>query len=277
VRLLALIALSDPSSDEDPLSGFSARSDAEEKFRAGMSRLSLAWQVAWPPHAGLVALFCDRLASFIISKRNAGASWAQLSEYYRCVMLKVDAGAKSFALRESHSTFRTAPSVDWIDGRYEYVSVLKEATLRGYMQQVRQSLLDVVSSQASADSSVAAAAGGLDAAQAAVKTAKAAKTKRKREAAKERKKVSKMAKSGDLPPLPNPDLLQLTDKSSAKPQQAGQERGGGTPSSSKEKIEAEVASRVAAIGGRKPCAFFFGPAKHCRFPAETCANGHHGA
>ena len=276
VRLLALAALSDSSSDEDPLGGFSARSDAEEKFRAGMSRLALAWQIAWPPHAGLVALFCDRLATFIIGKRAAGASWAQLSEYYRCLMLKVDAGAKSFALRESHSTFRTAPSIDWIEGRYEYVSVLKDATLRGYMQQVRQSLLDVVSSQSAIDSGVIAASGGLDAAQAAVKAAKAAKTKRKREAAKERKKLAKVAKSGDLPPLPNPDLLQLTDQS-GKQQRAGQEKGGGTPISSKEKIEAEVASRVAAIGGRKPCAFFFGPAKHCRLPAETCANGHHGA
>ena len=42
------------------------------------------------------------------------------------MMLKVDAGAKSFVLRESHSAFRGAPSIDWIDGRFEYVSVLKE-------------------------------------------------------------------------------------------------------------------------------------------------------
>ena len=276
VRLLALIAISDPSSDEDPLGGFSERSDADEKFRAGMSRLALAWQVAWPPHAGLVALFCDRLATFIVGKRSGGASWAQLSEYYRCVMLKVDAGAKSFVLRESHSAFRVAPSIDWIDGRFEYVSVLQEQTLRGFMLQVRQDLLSTVSTQASAESGLTSAAGGLDAAQAAVKTAKAAKTKRKREAAKGRKKLAKLAKADPVLPLARPELLQLTDKSGTQ-QQSGQARGGGSSLSGKEKIEAEVAARVAPISGRKPCAFFFGPAKQCRFPAESCANGHHGA
>ena len=88
--------------------------------------------------------------------------------------------------------------------------------------------------------------------------------------------MAKLAKADPVLPLARPELLQLTDKSGTQ-QQSGQVRGGGSSLSGKEKIEAEVAARVAPISGRKPCAFFFGPAKQCRFPAESCANGHHGA
>ena len=105
-RLLDLIGRFDAGTDADPLGGFASCQRPDSAFRESMARLSLTCQSAWPPHAGMVAIFCERLASYVVQAWEGGASWASLSEYYRCLMRKMDAGAKRFALRESHSVLR---------------------------------------------------------------------------------------------------------------------------------------------------------------------------
>ena len=275
-RLLDLIGLPDSSTDADPLGGFASCQRPDSHFRASMARLSLTWQIAWPPHAGMVALFCERLASYVVQSWEGGASWASLSEYYRCLMLKVDAGAKRFALRESHSVFRSAPSIELIDGRYEYVKALEKATSFGREAAMEARLTARIASVASADAAAAAAGSDVERAAAGLKTVKQERKKRQREAKKVRQAAKKAGKTAEAPPVATAATAAAATVATAGLAAAGP----GTQSqaeTSRAKIEAEVAARVPAISGRKPCPFFFGPQKSCRFSADSCRDGHHGA
>ena len=69
-----------------------------------------------------------------------------------------------------------------------------------------------------------------------------------------------------------PDLLDLA---ALNPEVAKLKAEYERASAAAAKIEAEVARLHPPINGRKACSFFFGPQKSCRFPADTCSNGHH--
>ena len=286
-RLLELIGFMDSSTDADPLGGFASCPRPDAQFRRAFARLSLTWQIAWPPHAGLVALFCDRLANHVVSAWEEGASWADLSEYYRCLMLKVDAGTRRFAMRESHSAFRTAPAIDLIDGRYEYVEALKTATAKGREAALEARLRATFTAVTSADALSSTARTEVEKAQAGLKSAKAEKQKRKREAAKVRKAAKKagtaLVAPGTQPPALAPPVVAGGGGGGgvvAGGGGAGVVAGGPAPTqaeASRARIEAEVAARVPPINGRKACPFYFGPQKSCRFSAEVCREGHHGA
>ena len=279
-RLLHLIDAVDSSTNEDPLRGFEGCSgDGMAEFAQASLVLALAWAMAWPPHAALVYQFVHKLSKVVGERRAKGVPWATLSTYYFGLMRKVDAGASRYALREEHGTFRTAPNLEWIDGRYSYVQTLTEESLDARMRNMVS--LDRASAQAEADaaSRLAAANGDLGKAR---ELAKAAKRALKQKGARQRKAARKAAgKSGQLAAQAQAQAVAANLTAAAGLEAPSTSRAmvpydSSKAAESQSRIEARVAAAHPSINGRKPCSFFFGPQKSCRFDAATCTNGHHG-
>ena len=269
VRLLDLIGHSDGSTDEDPLGGFAGcEGDGTPEFSLAMVRLALAWSVAWPPHTAASLSFTAQLSEFVVAKRgDQGVPWSALSCYYRSLMRVLDAGSRRYALREEHIQIRSAPSIDWIEGPYEYVRTLERDAAKAQISTLRADLV----------AQFAATLPGGSSSDKVTSDKKSLKRKEK----KSRQAAAKKVKVG-----PNA-IVPYTGGQPKGSSPGGQPKGSppvgndaADPTSraavSRATIEQRVAAQHPEIGGRKACAFFFGPAKSCRFDAAVCSNGHHG-
>ena len=279
MRLLELIGGNDASTDVDPLGGFtSVAGDGVAEFLLAMIRLSLAWVMAWPPHSGEIQLFIARLSEFVATKRREGVPWPDLSVYLRSLWHKVDSCARKFAVREDHLASRTPPVLNWIDGQYEYVKLLEQACLRAMIARSRKESEVAAADAAASATAVLAAGGDLTAAKAVAKAAKA-KEKRKRQAKvkAERKETAKAARLALPSPAPDPAASAAAPAATPGPGAIVPFVPGRPPATATAlAIQADVDAKHPPINGKKACAFFFGPRKHCVFDAASCTNGHHG-
>jgi hypothetical protein len=290
-RLLNALDLPDCGSAEFPLAGFEQLSgDGRAEFSDAMMMMATVWGQAWPPHAAPSLRFCSRLARYVGRKRQEGVPWSALSTYYKHLMLKVDSSAKQFALRETRDTYRSCPDPRWVDGQFEYVRRLSEGTVQHRIDRAQAATLASVAAATAASDALEAANGN-------VSKAVALRAEQKRVAKRlktQRKAANKKARlAGTAPPAPQPELLALTWDGSGPEAAAGSTstaaksvtfaaaKTGQKPQTqaelTREKIERSVAEKHPPIGGRKACAFFFGPKGRCSFDAADCPSGHHGA
>ena len=260
VRLLHLLDLDDTSTDDDPLLGLkNAAGNGLATLGRAFSRLGLAWSMAWPPHSSMAISFLSRLLEKITELRQEMAvPWTVISTYYRSLFKKVDSGARRFAIREEHQQFRTAPSLDWVDGQFEYVRVVDRMANADALTSLRNEFRTQV---ASLQLEIAEApAPSTDPSKVAKQLEKKIKKKQK---AKAKKAVAAAAK-GKTPPGGGQDGGEPTKLLAIKDH------------TGRQKIEAEVAAKHPAINGRKACPFHFGPKGACDYDAATCKSGHHG-
>jgi len=275
VRLLNIINLPDSGSCTDPLAGFAMlKGGGSSEFAQATTQLGLAWAMAWPPHSASAQLFVAKLQKYVLGKREErGTPWSALSKYYLALMRTVDHGAHRFALGEEHATFRVAPSIDWIDGPYEYVRLLNEAAQDANMAAAMQLLRDEFAAAAPSSRPRGLEAEVDDA------KAKLTKAKDKRKAARkeaaQRKKARERAKTAAGGPATAAALLAAPPDQVAGSQLLLTHNKGGVLSS-QDKIQAGIDAKHPPINGRKACSFFFGPQKFCKFSPEVCGNGHHG-
>ena len=260
VRLLHLLDLDDTSTDDDPLLGLkSAAGNGLATLGRAFSRLGLAWSMAWPPHSSMAISFLSRLLEKITELRQEMAvPWTVISTYYRSLFKKVDSGARRFAIREEHQQFRTAPSLDWVDGQFEYVRVVDRMANADALTSLRNEFRTQV---ASLQLEIAEApAPSSDPSKAAKQLEKKIKKKQKAKA----KKAVVAAAKGKTPPVGGQDGGEPTKLLAIKDH------------TGRQKIEAEVAAKHPAINGRKACPFHFGPKGACDYDATTCIVWPHG-
>ena len=282
VDLLGLIGVSPGCTVEDPLGAFDSRADGLAELNVALTRLCLAWAMAWPPHSGAVMQFVAMLGEFVSRKRTDRAvPWSDLSAYWRGLFRKVDAAARRYATREEHVAFRASPEILWIKGPFDYVRALEEAATASLVAASRDQVVAELHAAELARALDSKLSKGAEQHTDAARLLKTAKRKAAKQRAAAGKKAKKALLAGAPPGAPGPGAIVPFDAAAAASAAAAKSGAAGSEAERRQAVSASVRAQVDAahppINGRKACQFHFGPAKACKMDAATCTSGHHGA
>ena len=125
VRLCHLLDMDDRGTAVSPLAEFAhmTTSDAITNFTMAFQRMQTAWVFAAPSHAAQAMTFVAALQRECLRALTAGASWAEVGEYYAAVIRRADRKADGFA---GSPGAPEAPDPRWAsDQAHEWVCLLR--------------------------------------------------------------------------------------------------------------------------------------------------------